>query len=374
MEDPSSRRKTGRSERTRQLIRGAGAVAVAAMAAAAITVMPGTANAATTLCSSQTGTNGGNYYQMWTAGTGSACITLNSGTSYSTTWSGVGDFVDGVGWNPGSNHTLSFTSSLNANGGTTLISLYGWSTSPLVEYYVEENYSGSPNTAGTYMGQMTSDGGTYNIYEHQQVNQPSIQGTATFEQYLAIRTTPTSSGTITTQNFFNAWASHGMNLGTLNYQILATEAWGGGSGSDSVSIGSSVPPTSAPPTTTPPTTTPPTTAPPTTTPPTTPASGSGSCKATYSLVSSWTGGYQASVTVANSGSSTLSAWTVGLTLASGQSISSLWSGVNSGTSGAITVNNAAYNGTLAAGASTTFGFTANGNGSTLPTNVSCTSP
>ncbi len=88
------------------------------------------------------------------------------------------------------------------------------------------------------MGQVTSDGGTYNIYEHQQVNQPSIQGTATFEQYLAIRTSPVSSGTITTANFFSAWASHGMNLGTLNYQILATEAYGNGSGNSSVTVNS----------------------------------------------------------------------------------------------------------------------------------------
>jgi endo-1,4-beta-xylanase len=202
----------------------------------AVVVPAATAHAASSICSSQTGDNGGYYYQMWTNGQGSACMTLNSGNSYSTSWSGVGDFVDGVGWNPGSNQTISFSSNLNASGGTTLVSLYGWSTSPLVEYYVEEDYSGSPNTAGTYMGQVTSDGGTYNIYEHQQVNQPSIQGTATFEQYLAIRTSPTSSGTITTQNFFNAWASHGMNLGTLNYQILATEAWGGGSGNDSVTV------------------------------------------------------------------------------------------------------------------------------------------
>src|SRR4029077_14967863 len=109
---------------------------------------------------------------------------------------------------------------------------------PRVEYYVMENYSGSPPTAGTYMGQVTSDGGTYNIYEHQQVNQPSIQGTATFEQYLAIRTSPTSSGTITTQHVINACASHGMNLGTLNYQILATESFGGGSGSSNVTVNS----------------------------------------------------------------------------------------------------------------------------------------
>ena len=213
-------------------------VAVAAMLAAAAAALPGTAKAATTICSNQTGTNGGYYYQMWSAGQGSACVTLNSGNSYSTTWSGIGDFVAGVGWNPGNNSTKTFSSSLSASGGTSLVSLYGWSTNPLVEYYVMENYAGSPPTAGTYMGQVTSDGGTYNIYEHQQVNQPSIQGTATFEQYLAIRTSPTSSGTITTQNFFNAWASHGMNLGTLNYQILATESFGGGSGSSSATVSS----------------------------------------------------------------------------------------------------------------------------------------
>ena len=203
------------------------------------TVVPtGTASAATSICSNQTGTNSGYYYQMWSNGQGSACINLNSGNSYSANWSGIGDFVAGVGWNPGDSSTKSFTGSLSASGGTSLVSLYGWSTGPLVEYYVMENYVGSPPTAGTYMGQVTSDGGTYNIYEHQQVNQPSIQGTATFEQYLAIRTSPVSSGTITVSNFFNAWASHGMNLGTLNYQILATEAWGGGSGSSNVSVSS----------------------------------------------------------------------------------------------------------------------------------------
>ncbi len=212
-------------------------VVAAMILAAATAALPGTARAATTICSNQTGTNGGYYYQMWSNGQGSACITLNSGNSYSTSWSNIGDFVAGVGWNPGSNQTVSFSSSLSATG-TSLVSLYGWSTNPLVEYYVMENYTGSPPTAGTYMGQVTSDGGTYNIYEHQQVNQPSIQGTATFEQYLAIRTSPVSSGTITFPNFVSAWASHGMNLGTLNYQIMATESWGNDNGSSSVTVNS----------------------------------------------------------------------------------------------------------------------------------------
>src|SRR5579875_2689309 len=234
MTDPPIQPRSRRRGRARLLFGGACAAALALGA----TMLPSAALAATSICSNQTGTNGGYYYQMWSAGTGSACMTLNSGNSYSTSWSGIGDFVAGVGWNPGSSSTVSFSSSLRASGGTSLVSLYGWSTNPLVEYYVMENYSGSPNAAGTYMGQVTSDGGTYNIYEHQQVNQPSIEGTATFEQYLAIRTSPTSSGTITTQNFFNAWASHGMNLGTLNYQILATESFGGGSGNSSVTVNS----------------------------------------------------------------------------------------------------------------------------------------
>jgi endo-1,4-beta-xylanase len=210
-----------------------GAVCAAALAAVAL---PSPASAATEICSNQTGTNGGMYYQMWTDGQGTACVLLTSANSYSTRWSGVGDFVAGVGWNPGSSKSVSFTSSLTASGGITLVSLYGWSTNPLVEYYIEENYHGSPPKIGTFMGTVSSDGGTFDIYRHQLIDQPSIVGYATFPQFYAIRTSPTSSGTITTQNFFNAWKSHGMNLGTLNYQILATESFGGGSGSSTVTV------------------------------------------------------------------------------------------------------------------------------------------
>ena len=221
-----------RRRRTRLLLVGACALALIT-GTVALTVP---ASAATQICSNQTGNNGGMYYQMWTAGQGSACITLNSSNSYSSSWSGIGDFVAGVGWNPGSTQSITYNGSLNANGGTNLVSLYGWSTNPLVEYYVIENWVGSPNYAGQNMGTMTSDGGTYTIIKHQQVNQPSIQGTTTFWQYLAIRTSPRSSGTITFSNFVNAWASHGMNLGSMNYQIMATEAWGGGSGNSNITV------------------------------------------------------------------------------------------------------------------------------------------
>jgi endo-1,4-beta-xylanase len=131
-------------------------------------------------------------------------------------------------------------------------------------------------------------------------------------------------------------------------------------------------PASNPPTTAPPTTRPPTTAPPTTTPPTTPGGGAG-CGASYQIINSWPGGFQANVTVTNNGSTTLNGWTVHFTLASGQSITSLWNGVNTGTTGTVTVRNASYNGTLTPAGSTSFGFTGNG-GAAAATGVTCTSP
>ena len=230
MTDPPTQPKRRRG-RVLVLLGSACALALGTVAL----IMPGAAKAA--VCSNQTGNNGGMYYQMWSAGQGSACINLNSSNSYSTTWSGIGDFVAGVGWNPGSDQSVSFSGSMGANGGTALASLYGWSTNPLVEYYVIEDDQGGSPSLGSFMGTTTSDGATYNIYEHQQVNQPCITGNnCTFEQYLAIRQGNTTSGTITFQNFVNAWASHGMNLGSMNYQILATEAWGGGSGSSNFTV------------------------------------------------------------------------------------------------------------------------------------------
>jgi endo-1,4-beta-xylanase len=234
MNDPSAHANSRRRGRTMLLLGSA----LIVILAAATAVLPGTAKAAS-ICSNQTGTSNGYYYQLYTAGTGSACITLGSGGNYSTSWSGVGDFVAGVGWSTGAARTVTYSGSFNPSGDAYL-SLYGWTTSPLVEYYITDDWSGyNPGSGATYMGSVSSDGGTYNLYEDERVNEPSIEGTATFEQYWAVRTSSRVGGTITTSNIFNAWASHGMDLGTFNYQILATEGFNGGSGSSNITVGSS---------------------------------------------------------------------------------------------------------------------------------------
>lgn len=188
--------------------------------------------AATTINSNQTGTDG-LFYSFWSNGSGSSSMTLNGGGSYSVNWSNVGDFTCGKGWSTGSGHTISYSGTYNNSGGGSC-GVYGWSTNPLVEYYICDSWNGVTYNA-TKVGTVTSDGSTYSIYKHQQVNQPSIQGNATFWQYISVRDNQRVGGTINIQNHFDAWKNVGLNLGSLNYQILLVEGWNG-SGNANITV------------------------------------------------------------------------------------------------------------------------------------------
>ncbi|MGC9666003.1 cellulase family glycosylhydrolase [Planosporangium sp. 12N6] len=127
------------------------------------------------------------------------------------------------------------------------------------------------------------------------------------------------------------------------------------------------PPRTTPPTTTPPTTTPPTTTPPTTTPP----SGGRRCSATYSVIGQWSGGFQGEVRV-TAGNTAISGWTVTWTFANGQAVTQSWNATVTSSGSTVTARNVSYNGSLAAGAGTTFGFIGSWNGTNSTPAVACT--
>jgi endo-1,4-beta-xylanase len=172
-----------------------------------------------------TGWNNGYFWSLYYSG-GSASIGFGSGGNYNISWNNCNDVVGGKGWNPGGSRTVGYN--CGALSGTyKFFGVYGWTTSPLIEYYVAEKGS----IPGTSVGSFSSDGHTYNVRKHQQVNQPSIQGTKTFWQYISVwGGSGSGNHSITMGNHFNYWKSHIGSMGSYNYMILALENWGGGSG------------------------------------------------------------------------------------------------------------------------------------------------
>ncbi len=174
-----------------------------------------------------TGTHNGFFYSFWTDGQGSVDYNNVDGGGYSVTWSNVGNFVGGKGWNPGAgDRNVTYGGTWDAASVNSYLALYGWTRSPLIEYYVVESYgSYNPSSGAQRLGSVQTDGATYDIYRTQRVNQPSIEGTSTFYQFWSVRQQKRVGGTINVKAHFDAWAQSGLQLGTHNYQILATEGY-----------------------------------------------------------------------------------------------------------------------------------------------------
>jgi cellulase/cellobiase CelA1 len=90
-------------------------------------------------------------------------------------------------------------------------------------------------------------------------------------------------------------------------------------------------------------------------------------------VNSWPGGFQAQVTLTNTGAAALSSWALSWRFGGDQQISTLWNGSFTESGEQVAVSNESYNGSVAPGATVTVGFTGTYTSSDAPpAAVACT--
>jgi cellulase/cellobiase CelA1 len=97
------------------------------------------------------------------------------------------------------------------------------------------------------------------------------------------------------------------------------------------------------------------------------------CTVDYTISSQWPGGFGAAIAIVNNGSTALTNWTLTWSFANGQTITELWSGIETQSGANVTVTNEPYNGSIPAGGTLTgVGFNGSWNNVTnaIPTAIS----
>ena len=173
----------------------------------------------TRYCSNTKGTAGNYSYELWADGGGSGCMTVyRSEAKFSATWTNVGDFLARMGLQfdqtktPAQIGTISADFAEKKTGGNNLVyvGIYGWTLSPLREYYIIDDWgemkpggTASDGTPRTRVGTITVDGDTYDVWKKTRENKPNITGTdQTFDQYFSIRQNARQCGHISVSDHF----------------------------------------------------------------------------------------------------------------------------------------------------------------------------
>ena len=190
-------------------------------------------------CNQNTSGSYGNFeWQLWSNQT-TGCLTTYSGAggAFSASWDRSGDFLARVGLVFDGTQTYQQLGVFSADfaeakagdaGGYSYIGIYGWTTTPNVEFdIIEDAFDTSPAILGAVskLGTIEVDAGTYDVY-------PSVMtgtGPSTTRLY-SVRQTRRHCGHISIAEHFAKWASLGIQLGKMLEVGVAVEA-GGGTGS-----------------------------------------------------------------------------------------------------------------------------------------------
>lgn len=200
--------------------------------------------AGTKYCSNTRNDSGAYSYELWAEGDGSGCMTFYGVTgTFSATWSNVDDFLARTGLRFDQTKTPSqigtitadFAETKTSESGLVYVGIYGWTISPLREYYIIDDWgSAKPaelapdGSARTHIGTITVDGDDYDVWKNTRVNKPNITGTdATFDQYFSVRTNARQCGHVSVSQHFSEWTKLGLQLGNLEEATLLLEAQNG---------------------------------------------------------------------------------------------------------------------------------------------------
>ena len=93
--------------------------------------------------------------------------------------------------------------------------IYGWTVDPLIEFYIVEN-----GEVANYFNELPKkianiNGEKYYIYERKCLNQPTVKGIQSFNEYWSIRVDKRNKGIVPVSEHFNTWEKMGMKLGKL---------------------------------------------------------------------------------------------------------------------------------------------------------------
>lgn len=184
-----------------------------------------------TITENKLGTYDGYDYELW-KDNGTTSMTLNGGGAFSCSWSDINNalFRTGKKFDSTKTHselgniTMSYECDYNPKGNSYL-SVYGWTVEPLAEFYVIESWGNWRPPGAKSKGKITVNGDVYDVYETTRTEQPSIQGTATFQQYWSVRTLKRTSGEIPISEHFKAWEDMGMVLGKMYEVALVVEGY-----------------------------------------------------------------------------------------------------------------------------------------------------
>lgn len=189
------------------------------------------------LTSNKTGKYDSVDYEFWKDSKGSATMTVKDNGAFTCKWNNINNVLFRTGkkfgkinksWNIYGNIVLNYICNNYKPSGNSYLAVYGWSTDPLIEYYIVDNW-GTWKPPGNHKsnGQINIDGAVYDVYESTRINQPSIDGKKTFQQYWSVRSEKRNSisinSTISVSEHFKAWESLGMKLGYLYEVSLVVE-------------------------------------------------------------------------------------------------------------------------------------------------------